>query len=130
MFKRWLNPVGHEFARFVLAGAVNTLVSYVIFILLWGIAHWSAEMANFVSYVVGLCVSFFLNRFFVFKTDTGISSVTAIRFLLAFASAYALNLGVLVLLIKMGMQPEYAQIGAMVVYTLVFYVLNKRLVWR
>lgn len=130
MFKRWPNPVGHEFSRFVLAGAVNTLVSYVIFILLWGIAHWSAEMANLVSYIVGLCVSFFLNRFFVFKTDTRISSATAIRFLLAFAGACALNLGVLMALIKMGGQPEYAQIGAMVVYTLVFYVLNKRLVWR
>jgi putative flippase GtrA len=123
------SPRTAEFARFVLAGLANTALGYGVFLLLWGWLSAAPGTANAVSYALGLLQSLLLNRWFVFR-GARLSAGAVLRFALGFALAYALNLGTLHALIGLGLHPALAQIGAMAVYTLAFYAVNRLWVWR
>lgn len=129
MRERCIQVVNSQFSRFLTAGLVNSLVGYLTFLLCWAVFEISAGYSNFISYVVGVCVSFVLNNIFVFR-KADFHYLTALRFLLAFVIAYASNLIVLIGLIHLGLKAPLAQFGAMGTYTLVFYFLNKTIVWR
>jgi putative flippase GtrA len=118
-----------EVFKYAIAGVVNTAAGYGVFWIALRGLHLSPEAANAIGYVIALGVAFLLNRFFVF-TGARISVPTGMRFLVAFIVAFALNHGVLVLLVRnYSVLPEVAQIFAMIVYTMSFYVLNKYFVF-
>lgn len=82
--------------RYGLAGLLNTLVGFSIIVALDVGLHLDPHLANAVGYAVGICVSFLLSRFFVFrarKTGRGVS----LRYVVAVGSAFVLNQGVLTL---------------------------------
>lgn len=56
----------NTFVRFVIVGAINTVVgTAVMFLLYWlGAGYWFSSAAN---YVVGSIVSYFLNKYYTFK---------------------------------------------------------------
>jgi len=113
---------------FGLVGVVNTGVGLaVIYGLMLG-AGVGPVISNMAGYAVGLCVSFTLNSRVTFRQ--GLTVAAALRFLLAFAVAYGANLLCLLALIgPFGVRPEIAQLGAMVVYTGVFFILSKLFVF-
>lgn len=121
--------MGAEFARYLVAGVVNTAVGYAAFLaFFWGIGL-GARLANALSYAVGLMVALLLNRLYVFKGAT-FSAGAVLRFGVGFGLAYALNLATLNGLLAAGWRAEIAQIGAMAVYTVGFYGVNRWWVWR
>ncbi|MFG0631966.1 GtrA family protein [Pseudomonas sp. xss_2] len=119
-----------QVVRYAIAGVVNTGLGYGVFWLLLKLVGVNAEIANAVGYCVGLISAFVLNRVFVF----GVSSATltmVFRFFVAFMIAYIINLLVLVGLYRfLGVSAEIAQIFAMAIYTLSFYILNKTYVFN
>lgn len=126
---RPMNAMLHQFLRFGLVGMVNTAVGLsVIYALMLGLGV-SPALSNMAGYAVGLCVSFVLNSRWTFRDRMSLSG--ALRFLGAFAISYAANLACLLALIgPAGIAPEIAQLAAMVVYTLVFFLLSRLFVFR
>lgn len=118
-----------EIIRYFIAGVANTAVGYVTFLLLLHEGRWSPLYANAGSYAVGLTVAYVLNLLFVFSHSSH-SFGAILRFLVGFAISYAVNIGVLQLMLSEAQfMPEYAQLFAMVSYTVSFYLFNKYFVW-
>lgn len=115
-----------ELIKYLVAGFINTAIGYGVFLLLYRVLDYSPEIANTISYMGALCMAFILNRFFVFLHSPTPTTTSAIRFVVAFASAFLLNQAVLFLCIRILLsQPEMGQIFSMISYSVVFYLLNK-----
>ncbi len=78
--------------RFLLVGVINTLVGSGTMFLLYNLAHWSYWASSAANYVVGGIVSFFLNKYFTFRS-TAWSWKEGGRFVLTVAICYLLAYG-------------------------------------
>jgi putative flippase GtrA len=66
--------VSLHFLRFLIAGSINTLIDFTIFMLLASHLHINVVVANITSTSIALCGSFLLNKYFVFRAEgTGIT---------------------------------------------------------
>ncbi|HKX64548.1 MAG TPA: GtrA family protein [Rhizomicrobium sp.] len=120
-----------EFARllrFGLAGVANTLVGLGIIAALDLGMHVRPAIANAAGYAAGIALSFVLSRQFVFRSRRP-ASITAPRFLLSAAIAFAANQAALAAAGHfLGGDPASrlaAQVCGMVFYTLTFFVLGR-----
>lgn len=119
----------HEIIKYGLVGVINTIIGYGVFLIAYEWAKFSPEMANAIGYLFGLCAAFILNKIFVFN-QREISFVESVRFLIAFMLAFGLNQAMLIFLINYSPVPvEVAQIFAMAIYTVLFYLLSKYFVF-
>ena len=115
---------------FGLVGVANTAVGLGTIVLMQTVIGLDPFVANPIGYAAGLVNSFAMNRAFTFR-DGDRSPAAATRFLLAFAVAYAANYATLAALIgAFPAHPLAWQVVAMVLYTLVFFVLAKWFVFR
>lgn len=120
----------NELIRYGIAGVINTATGYGVFWVLLRQAAFSPELANAVSYAIALGVAFLLNRFFVFSGAKA-SAGAVLRFIAAFAASFSLNQAVLFVLFRIFSIPaEIAQVFAMIVYTVVFYLMNKHFIFK
>jgi len=91
--------LNNEFFRFLLVGVSNTLVSYVVFLLLLPFLPYL--YAYTLSYCVGIVNSYFMNVFFVFKKQITLHSF--LKFPLVYVIQYGLGGAILWLLVgKLG----------------------------
>ncbi len=121
--------LNNNFVRFLIVGTVNTLIGYGVFYLLLTYCDAQAYLANSAGYMVALIVAFLLSKTFVFESKYTHQMVP--RFILAFLVAFFINQLVLLSLIqRFQIIPEFAQVVAMSVYTIIFYFLNKKFVFR
>lgn len=116
--------------RFGMVGVANTLVGLAV---IAALLHLGAGdyLANAVSYAVGLCLSFILNRAWTFgvRGPVGLSEVR--RFVTVFALSYAANLAVLTVMRSLGFAESLIGQGmAMVVYSGCFFLLSREFVFR
>ena len=119
-----------QFMRFLVSGVINTIVGYVTFIFLLEVVNLNFYFSNAASYVAGLTSAFYLNKYFVFKSNAH-GMVAGIRFLIAFLCAFVINLLVATGLIHFGLLNIYiTQAISMGMYTISFYILNKYYVWH
>lgn len=125
---RWRAEAAYV-GRYIGAGGVNTLIGFaVIFLLLW--LNASPLWANVGGYGVGLTLGFFASKKLVFRSK-GHLTREGIRYLLAFAGAFLLNLLVLQVLIgPYGMPVVPAQVIASGSYTVAMYLLSRYVVFR
>lgn len=119
-----------QISRYSLVGILNTLTTLLVIYGLkagFGVGdYW----ANAAGYGIGLIMSFFLNRAYTFGHD-GAMSGAAIRFLVAFAICYAINLGVVAVLVDgIGVNGYLAQPCGMASFTISFYILLRMHVFR
>ena len=120
----------NELVRYGIAGVLNTLVGYLTFWVGLQVFNFSPLIANTLGYAAGLGVAYLLNRIFVFRSAAG-GKTSMLRFALAFATAFLINQGVLLLLLRIpGLEAEIAQIPAMITYTVVFFLMNKYFVFK
>ena len=118
-----------ELLRFAIVGVLNTAFGYAVFWVGLKLLGLSPQLANMLGYAVSLCLAYVLTRKFVFAPTSG--QRAAWRFIVAFAVAFALNQAVLWLLLHAaGWRAELAQLGAMISYTIIFFLLNKFFVFR
>jgi len=87
------------------------------------------QISNICGYVVGLMVSFILNRNWVFAAREASIKRQIAYFLLVFVIAFSVNFSVLNMLLMATVNAWLAQVLAGISYTLSFYALNKRLVF-
>lgn len=62
-----------SFSRFLLSGAFNTGVTYLLYLGLLNLFPYQASYA--IAYVTGIVLAYVLNRAFVFKSHRGMTSV-------------------------------------------------------
>lgn len=116
--------------KYLLVGAFNTALGYVvIFSLMYG-AGLDALRSNVAGYLVGLSFSYFLNRTFTFKSNKK-KSLEIFLFIGSFLVAYGLNLIALYFLIFYAAVNEaVSQLLAGIIYIGCSFVLQKYIVYR
>lgn len=65
--------------KFMVSGGLNTALTYISYIYLLG--FFSYKVSYSCAYIMGVFLSFFLNRYFVFKSSRGLKSVVAFPFI-------------------------------------------------
>jgi putative flippase GtrA len=116
-----------RFAKFIAAGAVNTVASYVLFLSACLIVpYWAAYT---IAYAAGIALSYFLNARYVFAARMGIRSAAA--FPLVYVAQYLLGLGLLALLVgRFAITPPLAALAAVIVTAPLSFVLARVLLTR
>jgi putative flippase GtrA len=104
------NAAWRQKIRFALVGLINTGTSYLTFIVLYRLFG-NYILASILSYLVGMGISFVLNRSFVFQSET--RSGQLLPFCLINLSSLACSTGMLYLLVhELGIWVYLAQVLA------------------
>ncbi|MGE8165146.1 GtrA family protein [Paraburkholderia sp. NPDC080076] len=98
-----------RFKRFLVSGAVNTLATYLLYLLLLKFLPYT--WAYTVTYVVGIALGYLLSAKWVFKKDLSVR--TAASYPVAYLINYAIGLGVLRLCVHVLHVP--AQVAPLIV---------------
>lgn len=67
-----------SFVRFLISGGINTIATYAAYLAL--LQATSYKVAYTVAYLLGIVISFFINRLFVFQTHRGWRSLVLFPF--------------------------------------------------
>jgi putative flippase GtrA len=86
----------YEFVRFLLAGGVNTALSYGIYLLF--LLLFPYKIAYTISFLAGIALSYWLTSRFVFQR--GLSLRSALRYPLIYLFQYVMGLIILTLLVE------------------------------
>jgi putative flippase GtrA len=125
-----------QLVKYGLVGVLNTLLTAVIiWILLYILSDQDSHespsafvmfIANSTGYLAGLINSFILNRNWTFKSKSD-WKFSLLRFLIAFAVCYCLQLGVVLWLnsVEMITSAYLCQLVGIVVYSVLNFFLNK-----
>lgn len=101
-----------EFFRFLLVGMSNTLVAYVVYLLLLPLLPYL--YAYTLSYCVGVVNSYFMNVFFVFRKKVSLHSF--LKFPFVYVVQYFLGATILWLLVdKLELAPAWAMVAVIIV---------------
>lgn len=102
----------NEFFRFLLVGAANTLLSYLLYLLLLSFLNYLPAYS--IAYCLGIVLSYFLNIRFVFNKCASLASF--LKFPSVYILQYTLGTVILWLLIgKLGISPALAMIGVIII---------------
>ncbi len=113
-----------KFIRYLIVGIINTIIGYGIIFTLMTI-HIIPEVANIIGYIIGIIISYILNKIYTFKTNNK-SKKEFIKFALCMICAYAINLAIFVILHRYFNIDKYiATIIAGIFYTLSGYIFSK-----
>ena len=104
--------INSEFFRFLLVGVSNTLVGYVVFLLL--LPFMPYLYAYTLSYCVAVVNSYFMNVFFVFRNKVSLHSI--LKFPFVYVTQYFLGAFILWLLVgQWGVAPAWAMVVVIIV---------------
>lgn len=109
-----------RFARFLVAGTLNTAASYVVYLLLLSVVDY--RVAYSVAYVAGLAGGYWANARFVFGALPRVATVTG--YLLCYGATYAVSVAVLWAVVTWGGVPRpLAMLAALAVAVPLSYAL-------
>lgn len=119
--------LSREVFRFIIVGATNTLLAYLLFALFIFIGlHY--VVATFIAGLITMVLGFTLMSFFVFQNKT---KARPFYFVAFFGVQYLLNVSIQYLLYEAGMGNEYMVGGIAVVMVAVYsFLVNKKIVFR
>ncbi|GAF68111.1 unnamed protein product, partial [marine sediment metagenome] len=104
--------LSHPFVKFVIAGGINTGVTYLIY--LFVLLFTSYPVAFTVSYVAGIVIAYPLNSLFVFRVRLSLKK--SLQFPIVYLVQYGLNMGLLYLFIDLaGLAEKIAPLLAIVI---------------
>ena len=119
-----------KFFRYVLTGIVNTLATYITSIIFLKIFNLFLVLSNLLGYIVGIFISFYLNRNFVFKSKKVQIKKQFYKFICACLFSYLINLIFLLAFSYIFLLNDYvSQILSMATYSLTFYVLSNKYIF-
>jgi putative flippase GtrA len=112
--------------RFLVAGGVNTAVSYGVFALMLWLAL-PLALASLLSLLSGLAVGYLTQGRFVFRR---LPSGSLLRYVLAWIVMYGVHYGVVSQLMRLGVPPLAGALVALVVIAALSYFVLRDLVFR
>jgi putative flippase GtrA len=108
--------------RFLLSGAVNTGVTYVIYLLLLRVVSYTISFT--IAFAAGIALSFILNRTFVFGKPR--LARRHLLFPLVYVVQYLVGLGIVHLWVGYaGWEPRWAPLASIVVTVPLTFLLSK-----
>jgi len=119
-----------QFLKFSFVGVLNTLITLLTIWVCVNVFSTSHYIANIVGYVFGVINSFIVNKLWTFnhKSKTGI---TLAKFIGVFGVTYLIQFSVLSLLLNYSNIDDFAcQIIAMIVYTILNFIINKKFTFK
>ncbi len=120
-----------QLCKFAMVGVSNTIISLCVFYLLYNLFDVNYTIANLLSYIIGVINSFIWNKFWVFHPQNGNTIREILLFILVFGTSYGVQYGGLYLFVEIEhITPNWAQLPAMVIYTLVNYILNRFITFK
>jgi len=125
LFQILSDRISTRLLKFLLVGALNTIVGYIIFLLvLWVGLHYSIAIA--VSSILGTLFNFKSTGILVFQSR-GHSQL--LRFIMVYGLLYALNVAGMTALLRFGLQAWLAGLLLVLPLALLSYYLNSRYVF-
>lgn len=119
-----------EFGRFILVGALRTIVGVGLLYFLSTVIGIDYVASNVIVYTIGLILGFFLHKNWVFHSRKVWKS-EMLPYLVSFAIGYLVNAGLLLLQVEtLGVKKMVAQLVAMAGFALVNYLVNKAWTFR
>ena len=112
--------------KYLLVGTVNTIVASGIMFLSYNLLHFSYWLSSALNYTLGSILSFFLNKYFTFRSQTK-SGYELIKFICNIAVCYFIAYGIakpLAAAILTGFGSRFQDNIAMVVGMCLFALLN------
>jgi putative flippase GtrA len=106
--------------RFLIVGVLNTLSGLAVIYVCKGLLRLDDVLANALGYGCGIALSFALNRRWSFG-HTGAAWPALIKFLALIGVAYGVNLAVVMLAIRSGVDSYLAQACGVPFYTAITY---------
>ncbi|WP_352968642.1 GtrA family protein [Mesorhizobium sp. M1406] len=103
-----------EIIRFLASGALNTSITYVIFLMLIQIS--SPSIAYTLSYSIGIIIAYLLNIFFVFRS--GHSKRMAAAVIASYLLQYFYGLAALNILINFLLLPAFFAMAVVIITTI------------
>lgn len=122
-----MSALGRPF-RFLSVGVLNTVVGYAVIAALIAVGA-NDVTANFTGYLVGLLLSYTLNRKWTFN-DRGRWLERLPRFVITFLLSYGANLYVVLRLIEVGIDRYLAHLSGIGIYTVLTYCGSLYFVFR
>lgn len=123
-------PIPGSAVRYALVGLVNTMVGLGVIYFAMYFLEFSDVRANALGYLVGVIVSFLLNRQWTFR-DTGPIGPALARFLAVLLVAYCANLGSVLALVELAAVNRYlAQAAGVLPYVVVGYLGSRYFAFR
>ncbi len=126
MKKYWNRLWQSSLVRFGLVGVLNTVVGTGIMFVMYNVFHFSYWMSSFANYFFGSILSFFLNKYFTFRSKTR-SVKEVVRFVINIAVCYLLAYGIskpLMLYLLSGRSQTFRENMAMITGMVLFVALN------
>ncbi len=119
-----------EFIKFLFTGVINTVITLVVIFLMYYIFNIHYIISNVIGYVLGFINSFFMNKFWTFRSKGKILR-ELIMFFKIFFICYLVQLGFLYYFSeKLHIKKDLSQIFSMIIYTIANFILNKYLTFR
>tara|TARA_A100001388_G_C28420604_1_gene334885 strand:- start:13 stop:381 length:369 start_codon:yes stop_codon:yes gene_type:complete len=120
-----------KFLKYLISGFINTLATYFTSILLLKIFNVILVVSNLLGYIVGIFVSFYLNRNFVFKSKEAEIKKQFYKFLCACLFSYLINLIFLIVFsFIIQLNDEISQILSMLTYSISFYIFSNNYIFK
>lgn len=121
----WLQR--HQFSRFLIVGAVNTIVTYLIYVTL--VLFCAYPVAYTVTWALGIFISYFLNARLVFRIKLRL--VSALQYPVVYLAQYVIGLVLLYLLVERAHFSKFvAPILVVFVSAPITYVLSRYVIGR
>ena len=124
------------FFKFIIVGIINTIVGAGIMFVLYNLFHCSYYFSSIMNYVIGSIVSYFLNKYYTFKSKK-VSAKEIIYFILNIAVCYIIAYGLakqMALYILSGyskaVQENTAMFIGMVIFTILNYLSQRFIVFK
>lgn len=120
--------IDEKLIKYLMVGILNTIVGFgIIFgLMLLGV---SPEISNISGYAVGIIFSYFMNKFFTFKSKTK-NKIEFIKFIISMLIAYILNFTTLKICLNLGINPYICQILSNIIYTASGFLISKFWVFK
>jgi putative flippase GtrA len=118
------------FVKYLMVGAINTIAGFAVIVFCLEILGLQPVPANAIGFVVGLVISFLLNRSFSFRSSVPITT-GLLSFAVVAGAGYLVNLAALLAgekILHLGTYPS--QILGVSTYVLVVFFASRKLVFR
>ncbi|WP_455497441.1 GtrA family protein [Coprobacter sp.] len=120
-----------QIIKFIIVGCINTGLSLAMFYILYNLFNINEYISNLIAYIVGLINSFFWNKLWVFRKNGGNIIREAMYFFIIFAVCYGIQFICFRTLVEYyQINANWAQIPAMIVYTITNYILNRFITFK
>jgi putative flippase GtrA len=121
-----MNPIAGEFSSFVIVGAINTVLTYMLFLFIQQYTHY--WIAYTIAFVVGIVLSYLLNVLFVFKGGHSIGAMLKFPFIYLLQYLYG-SLALITIVEALGIAKPIAMLIVIATSVLLTFLLV-RLVFR